>query len=179
MSRVGSVPVAVPEGVEVTMVDALLVAKGKLGEVKVPLHKAIDLRIEKDLVTVLPIDQSKLARSLWGTVRSLIDNAVTGVSVGFTKKLEINGVGYRAQVKGKVLNLQLGHSHDINFPIPQGIDIKLEGDRQNIVAVSGVNKQQVGQVASKIRSFRKPEPYKGKGIKYVDEYILRKEGKKK
>jgi len=179
MSRVGSVPVAVPEGVEVTMVDALLVAKGKLGEVKVPLHKAVDLRIEKDLVTVLPIDQSKLARSLWGTVRSLIDNAVTGVSVGFTKKLEINGVGYRAQVKGKVLNLQLGHSHDINFPIPQGIDIKLEGDRQNIVAVSGVNKQQVGQVASKIRSFRKPEPYKGKGIKYVDEYILRKEGKKK
>lgn len=179
MSRVGSVPVAVPEGVEVTMVDALLVAKGKLGEVKVPLHKAVDLRIEKDLVTVLPIDQSKLARSLWGTVRSLIDNAVTGVSVGFTKKLEINGVGYRAQVKGKVLNLQLGHSHDINFPIPQGIDVKLEGDRQNIVAVSGVNKQQVGQVASKIRSFRKPEPYKGKGIKYVDEYILRKEGKKK
>ena len=179
MSRVGSVPVAVPEGVEVTMVDALLVAKGKLGEVKVPLHKAVDLRIEKDLVTVLPIDQSKLARSLWGTVRSLIDNAVTGVSVGFTKKLEINGVGYRAQVKGKVLNLQLGHSHDIDFPIPQGIDIKLEGDRQNIVAVSGVNKQQVGQVASKIRSFRKPEPYKGKGIKYVDEYILRKEGKKK
>ena len=179
MSRVGSVPVAVPEGVEVTMVDALLVAKGKLGEVKVPLHKAVDLRIEKDLVTVLPIDQSKLARSLWGTVRSLIDNAVTGVSFGFTKKLEINGVGYRAQVKGKVLNLQLGHSHDINFPIPQGIDIKLEGDRQNIVAVSGVNKQQVGQVASKIRSFRKPEPYKGKGIKYVDEYILRKEGKKK
>ena len=179
MSRVGSVPVAVPEGVEVTMVDALLVAKGKLGEVKVPLHKAVDLRIEKDLVTVLPIDQSKLARSLWGTVRSLIDNAVTGVSVGFTKKLEINGVGYRAQVKGKVLNLQLGHSHDINFPIPQGIDIKLEGDRQNIVAVSGVNKQQVGQVASKIRSFRKPEPYKGKGIKYVDEYILRKEGTKK
>ncbi len=179
MSRVGKNPVTVPEGVEVTVSGALLVAKGKLGEVMVPLHQAVDLKVEKDLVTVVPLDQSKLARSLWGTIRSLVNSAVRGVSVGFTKKLEINGVGYRAQMKGKALNLQLGHSHDINFPIPEGIDIKLEGDRQNVIAVSGVDKQKVGQVASKIRSFRKPEPYKGKGIRYVDEYILRKEGKKK
>ena len=144
-----------------------------------PLHEAVELKVEKDLVTVVPLDNSKLARSLWGTIRSLINSAVTGVSVGFTKKLEINGVGYRAQLKGKLLNLQLGHSHDINFPIPDGIEIKIEGDRQNIIAVSGVDKQKVGQVTSKIRGFRKPEPYKGKGIKYVDEYILRKEGKKK
>tara|TARA_B100000674_G_scaffold495350_2_gene522492 strand:+ start:4427 stop:4966 length:540 start_codon:yes stop_codon:yes gene_type:complete len=179
MSRVGKNPVAVPEGVDVSVSGALLSAKGKLGEVTVPLHESVDLKIEKNVVTVAPLDQSKLACSLWGTIRSLVNNAVTGVSVGFTKKLEINGVGYRAQLKGKVLNLQLGHSHDINFPIPEGIDIKIEGDRQNIIAVSGVDKQKVGQVASKIRGFRKPEPYKGKGIKYVDEYILRKEGKKK
>ena len=179
MSRVGKNPVAVPEGVDVTVSGALLVAKGKLGEVMVPLHEAVELKVEKDHVTVVPQDNSKLARSLWGTIRSLVNSAVTGVSVGFTRKLEINGVGYRAQLKGKVLNLQLGHSHDINFPIPDGIDIKIEGDRQNIIAVSGVDKQKVGQVTSKIRGFRKPEPYKGKGIKYVDEYILRKEGKKK
>ena len=179
MSRVGKNPVAVPEGVDVSVCGALLVAKGKLGEVTVPLHEAVELKVEKDLVTVVPLDNSKLARSLWGTIRSLVNSAVTGVSVGFTKKLEINGVGYRAQLKGKLLNLQLGHSHDINFPIPDGIDIKIEGDRQNIIAVSGVDKQKVGQVTSKIRGFRKPEPYKGKGIKYVDEYILRKEGKKK
>ena len=179
MSRVGKNPVAVPEGVDVSVCGALLVAKGKLGEVTVPLHEAVELKVEKDLVTVVPLDNSKLARSLWGTIRSLVNSAVTGVSVGFTKKLEINGVGYRAQLKGKLLNLQLGHSHDINFPIPDGIDIKIEGDRQNIIAISGVDKQKVGQVTSKIRGFRKPEPYKGKGIKYVDEYILRKEGKKK
>ena len=179
MSRVGKNPVAVPEGVDVSVCGALLVAKGKLGEVTVPLHEAVELKVEKDLVTVVPLDKSKLARSLWGTIRSLVNSAVTGVSVGFTKKLEINGVGYRAQLKGKLLNLQLGHSHDINFPIPDGIDIKIEGDRQNIIAISGVDKQKVGQVTSKIRGFRKPEPYKGKGIKYVDEYILRKEGKKK
>ena len=179
MSRVGKNPVAVPEGVDVSVCGALLVAKGKLGEVTVPLHEAVELKVEKDLVTVVPLDKSKLARSLWGTIRSLVNSAVTGVSVGFTKKLEINGVGYRAQLKGKLLNLQLGHSHDINFPIPDGIEIKIEGDRQNIIAVSGVDKQKVGQVTSKIRGFRKPEPYKGKGIKYVDEYILRKEGKKK
>ena len=179
MSRVGKNPVAVPEGVDVSVCGALLVAKGKLGEVTVPLHEAVELKVEKDLVTVVPLDNSKLARSLWGTILSLVNSAVTGVSVGFTKKLEINGVGYRAQLKGKLLNLQLGHSHDINFPIPDGIDIKIEGDRQNIIAISGVDKQKVGQVTSKIRGFRKPEPYKGKGIKYVDEYILRKEGKKK
>jgi large subunit ribosomal protein L6 len=109
----------------------------------------------------------------------LVNNAVIGVSEGFTKRLEVNGVGYRAQVQGKKLNLQLGYSHDISFDVPEGIKIEVEGDRGNVIAVSGSNKQVVGQVASEIRSFRKPEPYKGKGVKYVDEQILRKEGKKK
>lgn len=179
MSRVGKNPVAIPDGVDVSIAGALLTAKGKLGELTVPVHDLVEVKLEDGQVLVAPVDQSKQSRSLWGTTRSLVDSAVTGVSEGFTKKLEINGVGYRAQLKGKVLNLQLGYSHDIDFPIPDGVAIALEGDRDSVIAVSGADKQQVGQVASKIRSFRKPEPYKGKGIKYVDEYILRKEGKKK
>lgn len=179
MSRIGKNPVAIPDGVDVSIAGSVLTAKGKLGEQTVPLHDAVEVKLEDGQVTVEPVDQSKLSRSLWGTTRSLVDSAVLGVSEGFTKKLEINGVGYRAQLKGKVLNLQLGYSHDIDFPIPEGISIALEGDRDSVISVSGSNKQQVGQVASKIRSFRKPEPYKGKGIKYAGEYILRKEGKKK
>ncbi|HAA90827.1 MAG: 50S ribosomal protein L6 [Rhodospirillaceae bacterium] len=179
MSRVGKNPVAIPDGVDVSIAGRVLTAKGKLGELTVPLHDAVTVELEDGSVTVQPNDQSKQSRSLWGTTRSLVDNAVAGVSEGFTKKLEINGVGYRAQLKGKVLNLQLGYSHDIEFPIPEGISIALEGDRDSVISVSGANKQLVGEVASKIRGFRKPEPYKGKGIKYVGEYILRKEGKKK
>ena len=116
---------------------------------------------------------------MWGTTRSLVQNAVSGVSEGFTKRLNVIGVGYRAQIQGSVLNLQLGYSHDIQFPVPDGIKITLEGDRGGVIAVSGSNKQRVGQVASEIRSFRKPEPYKGKGIRYSDEIVFRKEGKKK
>jgi len=179
MSRIGKNPVAVPDGVDVSIASGLLTVKGKLGEQTVPLTDAVEVSLDDGKVSVTPVDQSKRSRSLWGTTRSLVDNAVRGVAEGFTKKLEINGVGYRAQLKGKVLNLQLGHSHDIDFPIPEGVSIALEGDRDSVIAVSGVSKQQVGQVASKIRSFRKPEPYKGKGIRYADEYILRKEGKKK
>ena len=119
------------------------------------------------------------ARGPCGTTRSLVNNAVVGVSEGFTRRLEVNGVGYRAQVQGKKLNLQLGYSHDIAFDVPEDIKIEIEGDRGNVIAVSGPNKQRVGQVASEIRGFRKPEPYKGKGVKYADEQILRKEGKKK
>jgi len=179
MSRVGKNPVTLPDGVDVSIASGLLTAKGKLGEQSVPLTDAVEVSLDDGKVTVKPVDQSKRSRSLWGTTRSLVDNAVRGVSEGFTRKLEINGVGYRAQVKGKILNLQLGYSHDIDFPIPEGVSIALEGDRDGVIAVSGASKQQVGQVASKIRSFRKPEPYKGKGIRYSDEYVLRKEGKKK
>ena len=179
MSRVGKNPVEIPSGVEVSIVDGILTAKGKLGEETVPLTDIVDVTMEENKVSVKPRDESKQSRSMWGTTRSLVQNAVTGVSVGFTKKLEIVGVGYRAQMQGKTLNLQLGYSHDIPYPVPEGITIALEGDRGNVIAVTGPNKQQVGQVASEIRGFRKPEPYKGKGVRYSDEYVLRKEGKKK
>ena len=179
MSRVGKLPVAVPSGVDVSIVDGLLTAKGKLGEESVPLTDAVEVTLEDNEVKVSPRDETKHSRAMWGTTRSLVQNAVAGVSEGFTKRLEIVGVGYRAQVQGKTLNLQLGYSHDIAYPMPDGITIALEGDRGNVIAVTGANKQQVGQVASEIRAFRKPEPYKGKGLRYSDEYVLRKEGKKK
>jgi large subunit ribosomal protein L6 len=169
----------VPSGVEVSIVGGLLTAKGKLGEEKVALSDAVEVSLADNQVTVTPRDETKHSRAMWGTTRSLVQNAVSGVSEGFTKRLEIVGVGYRAQVQGKTLNLQLGYSHDIAYPMPEGITIALEGDRGNVIAVTGANKQQVGQVASEIRGFRKPEPYKGKGLRYSDEYVLRKEGKKK
>lgn len=179
MSRVGKNPVAVPDGVDVSVVGNILTAKGKLGEEAVPFTDDVTVELQDGQVWVKPKDQSKQSRSMWGTIRSLVDNAVVGVSEGFTKRLEINGVGYRAQMQGKKINLQLGYSHDIAFDIPEGIKIALEGDRQSVIAVSGPSKQMVGHVASKIRSFRGPEPYKGKGIRYAGEFILRKEGKKK
>lgn len=179
MSRVGQSPVNIPDGVEVNIGDGQLTAKGKLGTQTVALLPVVDVSVEDGAVVVKPVGDSKRARTMWGTTRSLVNNAVVGVSEGFTKRLEVNGVGYRAQVQGKKLNLQLGYSHDIAFEVPEGIKIEVEGDRGNIIAVSGPDKQTVGQVASEIRSFRKPEPYKGKGVKYTDEQILRKEGKKK
>jgi large subunit ribosomal protein L6 len=179
MSRVGKYPVAVPEGVDVSVAGNAITAKGKLGEETVSFTDDVLVEVKEGQVWVKPKDQSKRARSMWGTVRSLVDNAVVGVSKGFTKRLEINGVGYRAQLQGKKLNLQLGYSHDIAFEIPDGISVALEGDRQTVIAVSGANKQRVGQVASNIRGFRGPEPYKGKGVRYAGEFILRKEGKKK
>ena len=179
MSRVGQNPVLIPDGVVVTLVDGTMTAKGKLGIQTVDLLPIVVVSVEDDTVVVKPANEGKRARTMWGTTRSLVNNAVIGVSEGFTRRLEVNGVGYRAQVQGKKLNLQLGYSHDIAFDIPEDIEIQIEGDRNNIIAVSGANKQRVGQVASEIRSFRKPEPYKGKGVKYTDEQILRKEGKKK
>ncbi len=179
MSRIGNNPVAVPDGVEISIAAGVLTAKGKLGEERVPLCDEVDVANADGAVTVTPRDNSKRARQLWGTTRSLIDNAVKGVSEGFTRRMNISGVGYRAQVQGSSLNLQLGFSHDVKFPIPDGIKIAMEGDRGNIIAVSGPNKQLVGQVTSEIRSYRPPEPYKGKGLIYSDESILRKEGKKK
>ncbi|MEE2687847.1 MAG: 50S ribosomal protein L6 [Pseudomonadota bacterium] len=179
MSRVGQNPVLIPDDVVVTLVDGTMTAKGKLGIQTVDLLPIVVVSVENDTVVVKPANEGKRARTMWGTTRSLVNNAVIGVSEGFTRRLEVNGVGYRAQVQGKKLNLQLGYSHDIAFDIPEDIEIQIEGDRNNIIAVSGANKQRVGQVASEIRSFRKPEPYKGKGVKYTDEQILRKEGKKK
>ena len=177
MSRVGKSPVAVPNDVNVTIVNDVLTAKGKLGEQSVALGADVMVDFADGVITVKPADESSHSRAMWGTVRSLINNVVVGVSSGFNVKLDIIGVGYRAAVSGKTLNLQVGHSHEILFPIPEGISIECERPTQ--ISISGANKQRVGQVASEIRAFRKPEPYKGKGIRYENEYIMRKEGKKK
>jgi large subunit ribosomal protein L6 len=177
MSRIGKSPVTVPDGIEIQIVDQLVRAKGKLGELSITLPREVAISQEDNLIWVKPREESKRADSMWGTSQALLTNLVTGVSEGFSKTLDITGVGYRASVQGKSLNLQLGYSHDINYPIPEGIEIKCEN--QTTIAVSGADKQVVGQVAAEIRAFRKPEPYKGKGIRYRDEQILRKEGKKK
>ena len=177
MSRVGQNPVSVPEGVTVDIVGQLVTAKGKLGELSVNLVDDVEVTREENVLIVKPRGNSKQARTMWGTTRSLVQNIVTGVGEGFTIKLEIVGVGYRAAVEGKELVLQLGYSHEVRHPIPDGITIACE--RPTLVAVSGADRQKVGQVAANIRGYRKPEPYKGKGIKYENEFILRKEGKKK
>ncbi len=177
MSRVGKTPVEVPSGVEVAVNGRLITAKGKLGQLSFETTDSVSAKLADGRVTVEPVDQSKRARALWGTTRSQIQNMVTGVSEGFTKQLEIVGVGYRASVQGSSLNLQLGFSHEVSHPIPEGITIKCE--KPTRIAISGADKQQIGQIAAEIRAYRKPEPYKGKGIKYANEIILRKEGKKK
>jgi len=177
MSRIGKHPVIIPDGVDVQIAAQILTAKGKLGELNLVLDDNVDVKIEDKEIVVRPADDTKRARQMWGTMRSLVDSVVTGVSEGFTVNLEIVGVGYRAAVEGRTLILQLGFSHDVLYPIPDGITIACE--RPTAIAISGADKQRVGQVAAEIRAYRKPEPYKGKGIRYVDEYILRKEGKKK
>lgn len=177
MSRVGKNPVQVPEGVELKVEAGRIVAKGRLGELSTPLTPHVKTQLKDGEFIVQPANDSDRARAMWGTTRAVVQNMVTGVSAGFTRELEIVGVGYRAQVQDRTLNLQLGFSHDINYPIPEGITIQCP--RPTAVAVSGADKQQVGQVAAEIRGFRPPEPYKGKGVKYAGEQILRKEGKKK
>lgn len=177
MSRVGSNPVAVPSGVDIAIADGRISVKGKLGQFDYSLPDEVEVSRDGDEIKVSPVNETAKARALWGTTRSNIANMVTGVSSGFTKVLEITGVGYRAAVQGNTLNLQLGFSHDINFPIPEGISMKCE--RPTMIAVSGADKQQVGQVCAKIRGYRPPEPYKGKGVRYSTEIIRRKEGKKK
>jgi large subunit ribosomal protein L6 len=177
MSRVGKNPVPVPAGVTAQIVEGVFVAKGKLGELKLPLSAEVEVVIEDGAVKVKPVSQSKQSRMMWGTTRNLARNLMQGVAQGFSRNLEINGVGYRASVQGKKLVLQLGYSHDIEYPIPADIAIKCE--KPTAITVSGADKQRVGQVAAEIRAFRKPEPYKGKGIKYEKEFIVRKEGKKK
>ncbi len=177
MSRIGKHPVVIPSGVEVTIADNVLTAKGGKGTLSVALHETVNVVQEDGKVVVGPRDESRRARTMWGTMRSLVNNAVTGASEGFKTRLEIVGVGYRASVQGKKLVLQLGYSHDIEFTVPDDIDIRCE--RPTVIEVSGADKQRVGQVASEIRAFRKPEPYKGKGVRYAGEYVRRKEGKKK
>ena len=176
MSRIGKNPVPIPDGVTVEISGRQVTAKGKLGELQVTLMEEVEVKRDGDQIVVRPRDDSDRARQMWGTARSVVNNLVTGVAEGFTRSLEINGVGYRAQVQGKDLVLQLGFSHEVRYPVPEGITVQCPD--QTHIAVSGADKQRVGQAAAEIRAFRPPEPYKGKGIKYADEYILRKEGKK-
>ena len=178
MSRIGKLPLAIPSGVKVEISGQFVSVNGKLGRQSLSLPAEIAIAMEADRIVLKPRSLSKLTRSQWGTSRALLNNLVTGVSQGFNVNLEIEGVGYRASLDGKHLKLLLGRSHDIMYPIPEGITIKV-GEKQTSIAISGVDRQRVGQVAAEIRALRKPEPYKGKGIRYVGERILRKEGKKK
>jgi len=177
MSRIGQNPVSVPDGVDVNITGQVFSAKGKLGELAITLVDEISIDQEGNKLTITPRDKSKRARTMWGTSRTLVQNIVTGVSTGFTVNMEIVGVGYRASLQGKNLTLQLGYSHEIQFPIPDDITITCE--RPTAISISGVDKQKVGHIASQIRGLRPPEPYKGKGVRYSDEFVLRKEGKKK
>ena len=177
MSRIGKNPVEIPDGVTVEIAGQNVTAKGKLGELSLTLSDEVEVAREGEQILVKPRDDGMSAQKLWGTSRSLVSNLVSGVSEGFSRNLEINGVGYRSQVQGKELVLQLGLSHEIRFPVPEGIDINCPD--QTHITVSGTDKQKVGQTAAEIRRFRPPEPYKGKGIRYEGEYVFRKEGKKK
>ena len=177
MSRIGKKSVPVPAGVTVNLADSRVSVKGPRGELKFTLNEFVVAKMEEGAVKVDPRDKSKLARSAWGMSRTMVANMVKGVTTGYSKTLEINGVGYRAAVQGKGLALNLGYSHDVNYPIPDGIEIKTPKPTE--IVVTGIDKQRVGQVAAEIREFRGPEPYKGKGVKYAGEYIFRKEGKKK
>ena len=177
MSRVGKNPVSVPDGVEVTIDGAAVAVKGKLGSLQATIAPEVSAQVDNGQVSVTPRGDDKRSRQMWGLTRSIINNMVVGVSQGFHKDLQIEGVGYRAAVEGKTLTLDLGYSHRIRYPIPDGIEIACE--RPTAIRVTGYDRQAVGQVAAEIRAFRKPEPYKGKGIRYVGEYVRRKEGKKK
>ena len=177
MSRVGSKEITIPDTVKVNMQDGIFMAEGPMGKLESPLNEDIEVNIEENIIKMKPKSDNKSLLPFWGLQRNIVNNIIVGVSEGFSKKLEMNGVGYRATLKGKVLELMLGFSHPINYDIPE--DISVSVDKQNNIEIKGSNKQLVGQTAAEIRSFRGPEPYKGKGIKYADEYINRKEGKKK
>jgi large subunit ribosomal protein L6 len=177
MSRIGKKPVLLPTGVTATVKDREVKVKGPKGELSLRVVEGIDVTVDKGGVTLTPKEMTDDLRAKWGLQRTLVNNLVEGVSKGYAQQLEIAGVGFRAAVQGKNLQLQLGYSHDVIYPIPAGIDIKCE--KPTLILVSGSDKQKVGQVAAEIRGFRKPEPYKGKGIKYAEEKIRRKEGKKK
>jgi len=177
MSRIGKKPVAIPGGVSASVEGDVLTVKGPKGTLTMQMIEDVKYDIGEAEISVEPANPTQRARAAWGMQRTLVQNLVTGVTEGFSKILEISGVGYRAQAQGKNLRLQLGYSHDVNFPVPEGVEVKTPD--QNTIEISGIDKQKVGQVAAEIRRWRKPEPYKGKGIKYRGEYIFRKEGKKK
>ncbi|HSZ73745.1 MAG TPA: 50S ribosomal protein L6 [Rhizomicrobium sp.] len=177
MSRIGKKPIAVPKGVTASVAGQTVKVKGPKGELQVVLPAEVEAKLDGDHVNVSPREGAERGRQMWGLSRTLVNNLVTGVTQGFATKLEIQGVGYRAAVQGKNLQLQLGFSHDVVYPIPAGITITAE--KPTMLTVVGIDKQLVGQVAAEIRSYRKPEPYKGKGVRYSDEYVRRKEGKKK
>jgi large subunit ribosomal protein L6 len=177
MSRIGKKPVAIPAGVSASIEGGTLSVKGPKGTLSLQLADEVSYALEDGAISVQPINDGKRARSFWGMQRTLVQNLVTGVTEGFSKTLQITGVGYRANAQGRKLKLQLGYSHDVDFDIPEGITVATPD--QTTVNISGIDKQKVGQVAAEIRRWRRPEPYKGKGIKYAGEFIFRKEGKKK
>ena len=177
MSRIGKRPVALPSGVTASVDGRTLAVKGPKGTLSLQMTDEISYDVQDGAIAVKPANDTQRARSFWGMQRTLIQNLITGVTEGFSKKLLITGVGYRANAQGKTLKLQLGYSHDVDFAVPEGIEIKTPDN--TTVEISGIDKQKVGQVAAEIRRWRKPEPYKGKGIKYAGEFIFRKEGKKK
>ena len=177
MSRIGKKPVALPSGVTASMEDGIISMKGPKGTLTLAMRDEITYSLEEGAVSVKPANATKAARAFWGMQRTLVQNLVTGVTDGFTKTLEITGVGYRANAQGPKLKLQLGYSHDVDIDVPSDLDVKTPD--QTTIHITGIDKQKVGQLAAEIRRWRKPEPYKGKGIKYRGEYIFRKEGKKK
>jgi large subunit ribosomal protein L6 len=177
MSRIGKKAVPVPAGVTASINGQHVSVKGPKGQLEFVLNEFVLVSMQEGAIKVDPKDQTKLSRSSWGLSRTLVANMVEGVTAGFTKTLEITGVGYRAALNGKVLQLNLGYSHDVNYPVPDGIEIKVPKPTE--ITISGIDKQRVGQVAAEIREYRGPEPYKGKGVKYAGEKIFRKEGKKK
>ena len=177
MSRVGKKPVPVPSGVTANVQGKTISVKGPKGTLALAIHDRVKVAMDKGEISVDPADESKEARALWGTTRANLNNIVTGVTQGFERKLEITGVGYRAAVQGKNLQLALGYSHDVVYPIPEGITVATPKPTE--IVISGIDRKVVGQVAAEIRAYRPPEPYKGKGVRYSDEFIFRKEGKKK
>jgi large subunit ribosomal protein L6 len=177
MSRIGKKPVVVPAGVTASVEGQSVKVKGPKGALSMVFPDDVSIKMDKNEIKLDPRGETKRARAMWGTARTLVNNLMVGVTKGFEQRLEITGVGYRAAVQGKSLNLQLGYSHDINYAIPDGVTIA--APKPTEIVVSGSDKQKVGQVAAEIRGFRPPEPYKGKGVKYAGEYIFRKEGKKK
>ena len=177
MSRIGKKPVTIPSGVTLTQGGQAITVKGPKGELSFTLPDAVTGKVEGETFTVAPVTENKIGVSMWGMSRTMVANMVEGVTNGFKKELELKGVGYRAQMKGSMLSMQLGFSHDVEFTPPEGI--KITAAKPTHLIVEGIDKQQVGQVAAVIRSYRKPEPYKGKGVRYVGEYVRSKEGKKK
>ncbi|MGD8834576.1 MAG: 50S ribosomal protein L6 [Desulfobacteraceae bacterium] len=175
MSRVGKKPISIPDKTKVSYKDRVVTVQGKNGTLTQQIHPDVEVNIEKDVINISLNDQSRKTVALQGMTRSLLNNMVTGVTNGFERVLEINGIGYRAELKGKSIIFNLGYSHPIDFPLPEGVSAKV--DKNNVVTISGIDKQLIGQTAARIRQLRPPEPYKGKGIKYAEEHIIRKAGK--